>query len=119
MSDLKLYSAEGRRDHIELRAEPLTIRLPLMKKNERLTKRLGTFVISPWCQTEDQVIDKNAFLSSLTAGDVKGFRIEWATIALYLDYEQHGKHEKLRQVYAENEAALKALENTLKKRPKP
>jgi hypothetical protein len=119
MRDLKLYSVEGRRDHIELRAEPQTGRLSLMKKNERRTKRLGAFVIGPWCQIEDQVIDKNAFLSSPTAGAVRGLRIELATIALYLDYEQHGKHEKLRQAYAENEAALKALENTLKKRLKP
>ena len=45
--------------------------------------------------------------------------MERATSALYLDYDQRRKQEEARQADEQDDAELKALENSLKKRPKP
>jgi len=52
------------------------------------------------------------------AGKVSHAQMERAAIALYLDYDQRRKQEEARQANAQDEAKLKALENTLQKRPK-
>jgi hypothetical protein len=45
--------------------------------------------------------------------------MERTTNALYLDYDQRRKLQEARQADEQDEAELKALENTLKKRRKP
>ena len=44
--------------------------------------------------------------------------MERATTALYLDYDQRRKQDEARQADAQDDAELKALEKTLKKRSK-
>lgn len=53
------------------------------------------------------------------AGKVSYAKMERATSKLYLDYDQRRKQDEALQADARDEAELKALENTLKKRPKP
>ncbi|MEO4049365.1 hypothetical protein AAFN46_20065 [Pseudomonas sp. CAU 1711] len=52
------------------------------------------------------------------AGKVSHTQMERAATALYLDYDQRRKQEQARQANAQDEAELKALENTLQKRHK-
>lgn len=57
--------------------------------------------------------------STLLKAKVSHADMERATSALYLDYDQRRKQEAAREADAQDDAELKALENTLKKRPKP
>jgi hypothetical protein len=52
-------------------------------------------------------------------GTVSHAQMESRTAALYLDYDQRRKQQEAAQADQLDEAELKALENTLKKRPKP
>lgn len=67
----------------------------------------------------DQIVGSNGFPVLTHAGKVSHAQMECATTALYLDYGQRRKQEEARQADTQDEAELKALENTLKKRPKP
>ena len=51
------------------------------------------------------------------AGKVAHAQMERATSARYLDYDQRRKQDEARQADEQDEAELKALENTLKQRP--
>ncbi|HCF2772443.1 hypothetical protein ACUDOC_10275 [Pseudomonas aeruginosa] len=75
--------------------------------------------VSFWRQNVDQIIGSNGFPLLTHAGKVSYAQMERATIALYLDYDQRRKQKEARQADAQDEAEPKALENTLKKRPKP
>ncbi|MGU0779314.1 hypothetical protein ACSESE_04415 [Pseudomonas aeruginosa] len=72
-----------------------------------------------WRQNVDQIIGSNGFPVLTHACKVSHAQMERAINALYLDYDQRRKQEEARQADAQDEAELKALENTLKKRHKP
>ena len=72
-----------------------------------------------WKQNVDQIISSNGFPVLMHAGKVSHTQMERATSALYLDYDQRRKQEEAHQADAQDDAELKALENSLKKRPKP
>lgn len=94
-----------------------TNKVSLHLKNSELSRE--ALPMSFWCQNVDQIIGSNGFPLLTHAGKVSYAQIERATIALHLDYDQRRKQEEARQADAQDEAELKALENTLKKRPKP
>ncbi|MFU6375754.1 virulence RhuM family protein [Metapseudomonas otitidis] len=86
---------------------------------ELRTKRREPIPMSFWRQNVDQIIGSNGFPVLTHAGKVSHAQMERATTALYLDYDQRRKQDEARQADAQDEAELKALENTLKQRPKP
>ena len=86
---------------------------------ELRTKRREEIRMSFWRQNVDQIIGSNGFPVLTHAGKVSHAQMERATSALYLDYDQRRKQEEAREADAQDDAELKALETTLKKRPKP
>lgn len=86
---------------------------------ELRTKRREEIRMSFWRQNVDQIISGNGFPLLVHAGKVSHAQMEHATTALYLDYDQRRKQEEVRLADAKDDAELKALEITLKKRPKP
>lgn len=85
---------------------------------ELRTKRREEIRMSFWRQNVDQIISSNGFPVLTHAGTVSHAQMESATHALYLDYEQRRKQQEAAQADQQDEAELKALENTLKNRPK-
>ena len=84
---------------------------------ELRTKRREEIRMSFWRQNVDQIISSNGFPVLTNAGKVAHAQMERATSARYLDYDQRRKQDEARQADAQDEAELKALENTLKQRP--
>ena len=85
---------------------------------ELRTKRREEIRMSFWRQNVDQIISSNGFPVLTNAGKVAHAQMERATSARYLDYDQRRKQDEARQADEQDEAELKALENTLKQRPK-
>ena len=85
---------------------------------ELRTKRREEIRMSFWRQNVDQIISSNGFPVLTHAGKVAHAQMERATSARYLDYDQRRKQDEARQADAQDDAELKALENTLKKRSK-
>ena len=71
-----------------------------------------------WQQNVDQIISSNGFPVLTHAGAVSHAQMETKTNALYLDYDQRRKQHEALQADQQDEADLKALENTIKRRPK-
>ena len=71
-----------------------------------------------WRQNVDQIISSNGFPVLTHAGTVSHAQMESDTHALYLDYDQRRKQQEARQADQQDDAELKALENTVKRRPK-
>ncbi|WP_306475830.1 virulence RhuM family protein [Methyloversatilis sp.] len=86
---------------------------------ELRTKRREEIRMSFWRQNVDQIIAGNGFPVLTHAGKVSHAQMERTTSALYDDYDQRRKQDEARQADEQDEAELQALENTLKKRPKP
>ncbi len=86
---------------------------------ELRTKRSEEIRMSFWRQNVDQIIASNGFPVLTHAGKVSHAQMERTTSALYDDYDQRRKQDEARQADEQDEAELRALENTLKKRPKP
>ncbi len=86
---------------------------------ELRTKRREEIRMSFWRQNVDQIIASNGFPVLTHAGKVSHAQMERTTSALYDDYDQRRKQDEARQADEQDEAELRALENTLKKRPKP
>ena len=84
---------------------------------ELRTKRREEIRMSFWRQNVDQIISSNGFPVLTHAGKVAHAQMERATSARYLDYDQRRKQDEARQADEQDEAELKALENTLKQRP--
>ena len=85
---------------------------------ELRTKRREEIRMSFWRQNVDQIISSNGFPALTHTGKVSHTQMERATTALYLDYDQRRKQDEARQADAQDDAELKALEKTLKKRSK-
>lgn len=85
---------------------------------ELRTKSRQEIRMSFWRQNVDQIIGSNGFPVLTHAGTVSHAQMESSTHALYLDYDQRRKQQEATQADQLDEAELKALENTLKHRPK-
>ena len=72
-----------------------------------------------WKQNVDQIITSNGFPLLTGAGSISHGQMEIRTQALYLDYDQRRNQQEASQADVQDEAELSALENALKRRPKP
>ena len=70
-----------------------------------------------WRENVGQIIVSNGFPLLSGAGTVSHARMEQKLEPLYLDFDQRRKAEEARAADAQDEAELKALENTIKNRP--
>jgi hypothetical protein len=70
-----------------------------------------------WRENVGQIIVSNSFPLLSGAGSISHARMEQQLEPLYLDFDQRRKAEEARAADAQDEAELKALENTLKNRP--
>jgi len=86
---------------------------------ELRTKRREEIRMAFWRQNVDQIISSNGFPVLTHAGTISHAQMESRTAALYLDFDQRRKTQEAAQADQIDEAELKALENTLKRRPKP
>ncbi len=72
-----------------------------------------------WRQNVDQIIHSNGFPLLTHAGTVSHAQMESSAHALYQGFDQHRKTQEALRADQEDDDALKTLENTLKRRPKP
>lgn len=86
---------------------------------ELRAKRQTVTPMSFWQENVGQIITANGFPLLSGAGSVSHARMEQKVGTLFLDYDQRRKAEDACAADMQDEAELKALENTLKKRPKP
>jgi hypothetical protein len=85
---------------------------------ELRAKRQAITSMNFWRENVGQIVVSNGFPLLSGAGSVSHARMEQKLEPLYLDYDQRRKTEEARAADAQDEADLKALENTIKKRPK-
>jgi hypothetical protein len=85
---------------------------------ELRTKSRQEIRMAFWKQNVDQIISSNGFSVLTHTGAVSHAQMESKTSALYLDYDQRRKQQDARQADQQDDADLKALESTIKHRPK-
>mgnify|MGYP002662414967 CR=1 FL=1 len=71
-----------------------------------------------WRENVGQIVASNGFPLLSGAGSVSHVRMEKKLEPLYLDFDQRRKTEEARAADMQDEADLKALESTIKNRPK-
>jgi hypothetical protein len=71
-----------------------------------------------WRQNVDQIISSNGFPLLTHLGTVSHAQMESSTHSLYIDFDQRRQQQEATQADQQDEAELKALENTLKHRPR-
>ena len=86
---------------------------------ELRAKRQAITSMNFWRENVGQIVVSNGFPLLSGAGAVSHARMEQKLEPLYLDFDQRRKLEEARAADAQDEADLKALENTIKNRPKP
>lgn len=86
---------------------------------ELRTKNRQEIRMAFWQQNVEQIISSNGFTVLTHAGKVSHARMEQQVEPLYMDFDQCRKQQDAAQADKQDEADLKALENTLKKRVKP
>jgi hypothetical protein len=84
----------------------------LRAKNRQETR------MSFWKQNVDQIITSNGFPLLSHAGAVRREQMKDHTSSLYLEYDQQRKIEEAKEADRQDDAELKALETTIKKRKK-
>ena len=72
-----------------------------------------------WKQNVDQIITSNGFPLLTHAGSISHEQMEARTAELYQQFDQGRKRAEALEADRQDEADLKALEATLKKRAKP
>jgi hypothetical protein len=85
---------------------------------ELRAKRQTITSMSFWRENVGQIVVSNGFPLLSGTGKVSHARMEQKLEPLYLDFDQRRKTENARTADAQDEAELKALENTIKNRPK-
>ena len=85
---------------------------------ELRAKRQTITSMNFWRENVGQIVVSNGFPLLSGAGSISHARMEQKLEPLYLDFDQRRKAEEARAADAQDEAELKALENTLKNRPK-
>jgi hypothetical protein len=85
---------------------------------ELRAKRQTITSMSFWRENVGQIVVSNGFPLLSGAGAVSHARMEKKLEPLYLDFDQRRKADEAHAADAQDEAELKALENTIKNRPK-
>ena len=85
---------------------------------ELRAKRQTITSMSFWRENVGQIVVSNGFPLLSGAGSVSHARMEQKLEPLYLDFDQRRKADEALAADAQDEAELKALEDTLKNRPK-
>ncbi|MBK7004038.1 MAG: virulence RhuM family protein [Burkholderiales bacterium] len=85
---------------------------------ELRAKRQTITSMNFWRENVGQIVVSNGFPLLSGAGSVSHARMEQKREPLYLDFDQRRKAEEARATDAQDEAELKALEITIKNRPK-
>ena len=85
---------------------------------ELRAKRQTITTMNFWREHVGQIVVSNGFPLLSGAGVVSHARMEQKLEPLYLDFDQRRKTEEARTADAQDEAELKALESTIKNRPK-
>ena len=86
---------------------------------ELRTKNRQEIRMAFWQQNVEQIISSNGFTVLTHAGKVSHTRMEQQIEHLFLDFDQRRKQQEAAQADSQDEAELKALENSLKNRSKP
>ena len=86
---------------------------------ELRAKRQTVTSMGFWRENVGQIIVSNGFPLLSGAGTVSHARMEQKLEPLYLDFDQRRKAEEARAADAQDDAELKALESSIKNRPKP
>ena len=86
---------------------------------ELRTKNRQEIRMAFWQQNVEQIISSNGFTVLTHVGKVSHARMEQQIESLFLDFDQRRKQQEAASADSQDEAELKALENTLKKRVKP
>lgn len=86
---------------------------------ELRTKNRQEIRMAFWQQNVEQIISSNGFTVLTHAGKVSHAGMEQQLEPLFMDFDQRRKQQEAAQADSQDEADLKALENTLKKRGKP
>ncbi|GKT25214.1 virulence RhuM family protein [Acidovorax sp. SUPP3334] len=86
---------------------------------ELRTKSRQEIRMAFWQQNVGQIIGSNGFPLLANAGGISHAQMERKTEALYQDFDQRRQHQEALRADQQDEVDLKALENTIKKRPKP
>jgi hypothetical protein len=85
---------------------------------ELRTKNRQEIRMAFWQQNVEQIISSNGFTVLTHAGKVSHARMEQQIEPLFIDFEQRRKQQEATQADNQDEADLKALENSLKNRTK-
>jgi len=85
---------------------------------ELRTKNRQEIRMAFWQQNVEQIISSNGFTVLSHAGKVSHVRMEQQLEPLFIDFEQRRKEQGAAQADSQDEADLKALENSLKNRLK-
>lgn len=85
---------------------------------ELRAKRQAITSMNFWRENVGQIVVSNGFPLLSGAGSVSHARMEQKLEPLYLDFDQRRKAEDARAADAQDEVDLKALESTIKNRPK-
>ena len=88
---------------------------------ELRTKSRQEIRMAFWRRNVDQIISSNGFPLLAHAGSISHAQMEYKTEALYKefqDFDQRRQQHEALQADQQDEADLKALENTIKRRPK-
>lgn len=85
---------------------------------ELRAKRQANTSMNFWRENVEQIVVSNGFPLLSGSGSVSHARMEQKLEPLYLDFDQRRKAEEARIADAQDETELKALENTIKNRPK-
>lgn len=85
---------------------------------ELRTKNRQEIRMAFWQQNVEQIISSNGFTVLTHAGKVSNARMEKQLEPMFLDFEQRRKQQEAAESDKQDEAELKALENSLKNRTK-
>lgn len=84
----------------------------LRAKNRQETR------VSFWRENVEQIITSNGFALLTHSGSISHEQMERQTAALYLNYDERRKKQEAEEASQQDDAELKALESTIKKRKK-
>jgi hypothetical protein len=85
---------------------------------ELRTKNRAPIQMSFWRQNVEQILNSNGFPVLTSAGSVSHEQMERTTTTRYLDFDQRRKDLEVRKADAQDDADLKALEQTITHRRK-
>jgi hypothetical protein len=85
---------------------------------ELRTKNRQEIRMGFWQQNVEQIISSNGFTVLTHAGKVSHARMEQQIEPLFMDFDQRRKQQEAAQADSQDEAELRALENSLKNRTK-